>query len=136
MRDESVPVKQLMTTELLTVSLDLGILEAADIMLDEEVGSLIVVDSEGQLAGVLTSTDFVKLTSESDVAGDTTVSDHMSENVITVSAADSIQEAAVKMIRQDIQHLPVLDSDSDMIGMLSTTDLTGYLTYTGSQGTE
>ena len=51
MRNESVPVKQLMTTELLTVSPDLGILEAADIMLDEEVGSLIVVDSEGQLAG-------------------------------------------------------------------------------------
>ena len=40
------------------------------------------------------------------------------------------------MITNGIQHLPVTDNDDEMIGMLSTTDITNHLTYAGSAGTE
>jgi len=39
------------------------------------------------------------------------------------------------MITRQIQHLPVVDEE-EVVGMLSTTDLTAHLTYMDSSGTE
>jgi CBS domain-containing protein len=53
----------------------------------------------------------------------------MSESVVTVGTGDSIRDAAAKMISDDIEHLPVVDEDGTVAGMLSTTDLTAHLAY-------
>jgi Predicted signal-transduction protein containing cAMP-binding and CBS domains len=59
----------------------------------------------------------------------------MTEDVTTTKPQKSIQDAAVKMITQKIQHLPVVE-DQEVVGMLSTTDLTTHLTYMDSSDTE
>jgi len=48
---DNTPVEKLMSTDLLTVTPDTDISEAAAILLDEGVGSLIVLDTEENLAG-------------------------------------------------------------------------------------
>jgi len=63
-----------------------------------------------------------------DDVAETTVEDLMTESVVTVSADDSIRDAAAKMIAENIQHLPVEDEDG-VLGMLSATDLTAQLSY-------
>lgn len=131
----NTPVEKLMSTDLLTVTPDTDINEAADILLNEGVGSLIVMDAENQLAGVLTSTDFVAVVSVGQAPYAATVGDYMTEAVLTVSATATLHDAAVKMIRDDIQHLPVAGDDNEIVGMLSATDLTAQLTYMGSSGT-
>ena len=60
----------------------------------------------------------------------------MTEDVLTVPSTASLYDAAVKMIRQDVQHLPVTGEKSEIVGMLSATDLTAQMTYMGSSGTE
>lgn len=133
---ENTPVEKLMSTDLLTVTPDTEIKEAADILLDEGVGSLIVIDAEDQLAGVLTSTDFVAIVSAGQAPYTATVGDYMTEDVLTVSATATLHNAAVKMIRDDIQHLPVAGDGNEVVGMLSATDLTAQLTYMSSSGTD
>ena len=121
-----IPVTQLMSSDLVTASPDMPVDAAGDTLLDHGVGSLLVTDDAGELAGILTSTDFVAMVT-ADTA-ETTVEDLMTEPVVTVSTDDSIRDAAAKMIAENIQHLPVEDEDG-VLGMLSATDLTAQLSY-------
>jgi len=136
MEIEAVPVEQLMTTDLVTVTPDEGVETAASTILEKEAGSLVALDDDGQLSGILTCTDLTELVSDGAVPADATVDDYMTEDVTTTEPDESIQDAAVKMITRQIQHLPVVDGDDEVVGMLSTTDLTAHLTYMDSSGTE
>ena len=136
MEIEAVPVEQLMTTDLVTVTPEEGVETAASTILEKEAGSLVALDDDGQLSGILTCTDLTELVSDGAVPADATVDDYMTEDVTTTEPDESIQDAAVKMITRQIQHLPVVDGDDEVVGMLSTTDLTAHLTYMDSSGTE
>ena len=136
MEIEAVPVEQLMTTDLVTVTADEGVESAAGTILEKEAGSLVALDDDEQVAGILTCTDLAELVSDGAVPADATVGDYMTEDVTTTDPEESIQDAAVKMLTGQIQHLPVVDSDDTVVGMLSTTDLTAHLTYMDSSGTE
>jgi len=124
-----------MTTDLVTVTADEGVESAAGTILEQEAGSLVALGDDGHISGILTCTDLTELVSDGSVPGDATVGDYMTEDVTTVDPEESIQDAAVKMITRQIQHLPVVD-DGEVVGMLSTTDLTAHLTYMDSSGTE
>ena len=133
---DNTPVEKLMSTTLVTTTPGTDITEAANTLLDDGVGSLIVLDGEGQLTGVLTSTDLVTIVSTDQPPRTGTVADYMTEEVLTISSTATLHDAAVKMIQEDIQHLPVSEDDNEIVGMLSATDLTAQLTYMGSSGTD
>jgi CBS domain-containing protein len=124
---EDIFVGRVMSTQVVTVPPETPIEEAADRLLRESIGSLVVVDEDDQAQGILTSTDFVRVVAEGESSDETTVLDHMSENVATVTAQDDIEEAADKFITYDIHHLPVTDDHEGVIGMLSTADLAAYI---------
>lgn len=121
---EGVPTEQLMTRDIVTVSPETGVEEAVNILIEKNIGSLGVVDDDGNLAGVITSNDFLHAISDGDY-GDVTIDEFMTEEVVTIKPDESIQTAAAKMITNGISHLPVED-DEGIIGMLSTTDITAY----------
>jgi CBS domain-containing protein len=121
---EGTPAEQLMTSDIATVSPDVAAEKAVTILLEEDIGSLVVTDDDGHLAGIITSNDFLETVSELDAAG-ATVAELMSDEVFTISPDDSIQTAAARMIANGISHLPVED-DTGVVGMISTTDITAY----------
>ncbi|WP_324665436.1 CBS domain-containing protein [Haloarcula sediminis] len=116
-----------MSENLVTTTPDVPIAAAGTTLLEEAVGSVLVLDDEDELVGILTSTDFVDLVS-TDGATDATVASYMTDEVVTVGVDDSVRDAAAKMISEDIQHLPV-EGDEGVVGMLSATDLTEHLSY-------
>jgi CBS domain-containing protein len=120
-------VGRLMTEDVITVTPDTPVETAASILLEESIGSLIVVDENDQLAGILTSTDFVRIVKESKPKAETMVQRYMTEDVMTTSAQESIRDAADNLLDNGIHHLPVVDEESRVIGILSTTDLTAYI---------
>lgn len=124
---DDIFVARLMSSGTITVSPDTLVEDAAETLLDRQIGSLVVVDGSNQVRGILTSTDFVRIVRDSKPKAKTTVERYMTDQVVTVEAQDSIRDAADKMITYDIQHLPVVDDEEGVIGMLSTTDLTAYL---------
>jgi CBS domain-containing protein len=125
MEIKDLSVSRLMTSDLITVSPETRIEDAGDTLIERDVGSLLVLDSDGELAGILTGTDFVGLVS-SDVSA---VEQCMTADVVTVGEDDSVRDAAAKMIANDVQHLPVVGSDDGVVGMISATDLTAHLSY-------
>jgi CBS domain-containing protein len=124
---DDIFVARLMSSGTISVSPDTLVEDAAKKLLDKQIGSLVVVDGTNQLRGILTSTDFVRIVRDSKPKAKTTVERYMTDQVVTVEAQDSIRDAADKMITYNIHHLPVVDDEEGVIGMLSTTDLTAYL---------
>lgn len=124
---DDIFVAQLMTSDLHTATPDTHVEDAAGTILDHDIGSLVVVDGAGHLAGILTRTDFVRIVAERQPKDDTPVSAYMSTGVVTASAETSIRDAADAMIEHEIHHLPVVDDDGGVIGIVTTTDLAAYL---------
>jgi len=124
---DDIFVARLMTTDVVTCRPTTLVEDAAQQLLEKDIGSLVVVDEDGHLAGILTTTDFVEIVSKSEPKADTTVERYMSTNVSTATAQESIQDAADRMLDLSVHHMPVVDEDEGVIGMLSTSDLAGYL---------
>jgi CBS domain-containing protein len=124
---EDIFVGRVMSSGIHTVDPDTPIEEAAAVLLEERIGSLVVTDDENQPTGIVTKTDFVRLVAHDDPAETTTVDDQMSGEVVTLDAQDHLQKAADLFITYNIHHLPVVDDTEGVIGMLSTTDLTSYM---------
>lgn len=124
---DDIFVARLMSSDLRTVSPDTLVEDAAGLMLECDIGSVVVVDDRNELQGILTSTDFVRIVAERKPKDRTPVSEYMTTDVVTAGAQDPIQDAADRMLEQGCHHLPVVDETEGVIGMLSTTDITAYV---------
>lgn len=124
---EDIFVGRLMSSPIQTVTEDTPMEEAASVMVEHGISSVVVVDDANDLVGIVTATDFVAIAADGDITRDRPVSDYMSTDLVTVTADEPIATAANRIVRNDIHHVPVVDDTAGVIGMLSTTDLTAYL---------
>ncbi len=124
---DDIFVARIMSSSVHTVSPDTLVEDAGNLMLEEDIGSVMVVAEDNQLAGILTTTDFVQIVAERKPKDQTPVSTYMTRDVITVSAQDGIRDAADVMVEHGFHHTPVVDEDEGVIGMLTTSDLASYL---------
>jgi CBS domain-containing protein len=98
------------------------VLDAAQIMNDHKIGSVIVMH-ENRMAGILTERDILTrvVARKADPAA-TRVSDVMTREVLTCRPTTRLNEARLVMRERRIRHLPVLDGER-VIGMVSIGDL-------------
>jgi CBS domain-containing protein len=134
-------VAQLMATPVETVSEDAPIRDAAARMFDARVGSLVVVAGDAATAntdtetaaddvvGILTATDVVGIVADGTDAGDGTVAGYMTPDPVTIGPDVSIRSAADRMLEHGVHHVPVLEDDA-LVGVITTTDLTAFLSTT------
>ncbi|MFC4248930.1 CBS domain-containing protein [Natribaculum luteum] len=126
---DDIFVARLMSTDLHTVSPDTLVEDAGEAMLENGIGSVVVVDEDERLEGILTTTDFVEIVAESHPKAQTSVSRYMTTDVVTTHAQASIRDVADTMIEHGFHHLPVVDEEEGVIGMVTTTDLAAYLSH-------
>ncbi|GGN85540.1 hypothetical protein GCM10009030_02130 [Haloarcula pellucida] len=124
---DDIFVGRLMSSPVTTVSAETPAETAAELMLEEGISSVVVVDDDDQLAGILTSTDFVAIAAADESTGTLSVADYMTTDVVTTTANESIESVADLLIEHGIHHVPVVDDTEGVVGMLTTTDLTAYL---------
>ena len=88
----------------------------------KHVGSAIVLDAAGALAGIFTERDILHaLGSDFDAAAHT-VEEWMSKDPATIEAVSSVPAAIERMLEGGFRHLPVLD-DGALVGVVSLRDL-------------
>jgi CBS domain-containing protein len=126
---EDVFVGSLMSSPVHTVGGDATLREAAALLLDHDVGSAVVVDDAGRLDGILTATDFVTVVADGrgDYDPATNVVTAMSTDVVTTTVNDTVEAAADLMIDSGHYHLPVVDADGVVVGVITSHDLTAYV---------
>lgn len=125
-------VVDLMTTEVISVSPEGAIRDAARLMFRNRVSGLPVIDGANQLIGIITEADFLRLEvareEDAEPAPVETVGEVMSRGVVTVDPAMSIYEAAKIMVVQDIKRLPVVDPEDRLLGIISRADIVSLFT--------
>jgi CBS domain-containing protein len=116
-------VKDLMTTDVVTVPQDATLRAAAERLLTEDVGSVIVVDEETNLAGMVTETDTLRAAYETDAPlSEIAVADLSHPAVVTTTPDRTIQHVARTMADEGVKKVPVVDG-IDLVGMITLTDI-------------
>lgn len=123
---DDVFVGSLMSSPVHTVRADTSLRDAGSLMRDHGIGSVIVVDDDDRLEGILTATDFVSVVAEAEADPEATVASAMSTDLVTTTASESIQTVADLIVEHGFHHVPVVD-DGTVIGVITTTDLTAYI---------
>lgn len=103
-----------------------SIREAAQIMSEKEVGSIIIVGREHQPLGIVTDKDFRKKVVTGRYPLGNPVKEIMSSPVITSRADVSMADVQIKMIRHKINHLCLTENgevNSAVVGIVSEHDL-------------
>ena len=122
MSDET-PVSDIMSSPVITVTQETTIAEAASVLAEEHVGSLIVGDEI--IEGIVTETDIVRAVGgELDLAS-TPVSEIMSDPVVTIRPHEAVRTAGERMGHNGVKKLPVTE-DGEPVGIVTTTDLAHF----------
>ena len=115
-----------MSTDLHTVTPDTLVEDAAAVLLENDISSVLVVDDDGDLVGILTSTDFVDIVAKSQPKAETTVERYMTRDPITAGAQDDVAAVAATMLEHGFHHVPVVDGETP-IGIITTSDFAAYV---------
>ena len=116
-------VRDLMHRGIELASPDTPIAKLAKTMLEKDVGA-IPVGKNGQLLGMVTDRDITirAVASGKDIAN-LTAQDVMTKGVVCCRDSDNVKNAVHTMEAKQIRRLPVIDENSQLVGMLSLGDI-------------
>jgi CBS domain-containing protein len=133
-------IRDLMTTDVVTVTPDTTLKDAAALLVERRISGLPVVDASGRVLGVLSEADILVkeggekrregmlawLFERDDVLEDklaaTTVGEAMSAPAVTVRSNAPVHKAAARMVEEGINRLRVVD-DGTLLGIVTRADL-------------
>ena len=126
-------VKDIMTSDVVTVGEDQSMLEAREILRGKNLVSLPVTDDLKRIRGIITVDDIGKA-SPSDsstlsryeanyLLGRLKVKDVMRRTVVTVDADDTIELVAYKLYKYRVNALPVVNKENRLCGIVSRSDI-------------
>lgn len=111
-----------MTTSVVTAAPSATVGEVAELMRERNVGSVVLVDDDGRLTGVLTDRDLALSVLAAGRDGSDHAHDHASAPVIAGTADMDVEAAAELMTTHGIRRLPIVDGDH-LSGIVTLDDL-------------
>ncbi|MCK5445500.1 MAG: CBS domain-containing protein [Rhodospirillaceae bacterium] len=117
-------IADIMATQLVTFSPETDIHKAIHVLLEKRLSGAPVVDNDGNLVGVISKKDCLKIVFASGYHQDHggRVDEYMSNNVQTLSGDTDIISAAEHFINSEFRRFPVL-SDGRLVGQVSRHDV-------------
>lgn len=115
--------KDIMKTNVVTVPPSTPVVEAATIMREENIGSLVVVGVDKRLLGIITDRDIVvSVVANGKSPLDVSVGEVMTSQLITVQENESVFEILRVLGKNSIRRVPVLRRGR-LVGIVSVDDL-------------
>jgi len=139
-------VKDIMCSDVVTIDAGDTVHEALTLMGENRVSALPVVDRRNRCVGILSTSDLVDMTRDVDYdlyhldmvdstsrrymldklahsLGSESVQSFMTESVTMISEEATLAKATREMLRNRVHHLPVVDDQEQLIGIISTIDV-------------
>ena len=110
--------------EVKTIRPNVSIAEALRRLRAEGIGSLVVSENGTNLAGILSDRDILNAIADHgiDILGES-VRGVMAEKVFTCSRDDRVSAIMALMTKRRIRHVPVVEEDGRLCGMISIGDV-------------
>jgi CBS domain-containing protein len=140
-------VKDIMTTELITVSPETEIVQATELLLENRINGVPVTDETGKLVGILCQSDLIaqqkklpipsfftllngliplisdkQLEKQIQKIAAITVAEAMTPNPVTVQPDMNIEEVAALMVDRNFHTIPVVD-EGELVGIVGKEDM-------------
>ena len=118
-------VEQIMTTHVSALLPEDSLVEAAQLMLDRQIATVVVVENE-TIVGIVSELDYLRRLFDGssvipDACAQQQVADHMATDLVTTSPDKNVFSLLREMARK-IHHLPVV-KDGKLVGILSDHDV-------------
>jgi CBS domain-containing protein len=152
----TTPVRDVMTSKVVTMTPDQTFEAAADVLAEHKIGAVPVIDAGGKLVGLLRDEDLIVsegnlhaptwfnfLGAEFPMPGESkkfeaelqrmtaaNVEQLMTTEFETVTLDETLADAATKMHDADVTHLPVVDADGTLVGIIARGDIVRHLAQT------
>jgi CBS domain-containing protein len=118
---EKDTIGEVMTTYMLTLSPQHKTIDALDAMIQNDIGSVPIVD-HGELVGIITERDIVKEITKSFDYLERKLSDTSRRPMITVTPSTPLWEAFALLLKNKIRRLPVVENGR-LVGIVTERDL-------------
>jgi CBS domain-containing protein len=116
-------ISELMTENPRTVRADQTVVEAAQIMRDDDVGLVPIIDGD-RLVGTVTDRDItVRVVAHERDPRSTTAREVASTDVVTVDPQQELDEALRLMAQHQVRRLPVVEEDGRLVGIVAQADV-------------
>lgn len=113
--------------EILTFDASTTIAEAVDEMCKNNYGAVLITDDENKLLGIFTERDLLRrVCAERMDLEKTTLGDVMTTNIRTADIDDMVSASLRRMSQGRFRHMPVIDEDGNLKGLLSQGDFVAY----------
>ena len=145
-------VKDLMTTDVVTIGSEGSLKDVAKILAERRISGVPVVDAERRVLGVVSEADILyKAKGPDEKAGGflgwlllegveadakltaRTAGEAMTTPVISVGPERAVAEAAAKMVEYGVNRLPVVDDEGKLVGLVSRADIVRAFTRTDAE---
>jgi CBS domain-containing protein len=113
-------------SQVFTTGKSATVLEAALVMNEHRIGALVVLE-DGRVAGMFTERDVLRrVVADRRDPATTPVAEVMTHEIVVCTPATPLEEARGVMKNRRIRHLPVVDGDHRLLGMVSIGDLNAH----------
>ena len=111
--------------DLLEIDADASVFEAVQLMVEMNVGSLLVTEG-GEITGIVTERDYLRRAAlEGRPDKETTVREIMSSPLLVATPETTVDECMALMTDRRIRHVPVVE-DGKVVGLVSIGDLVKF----------
>jgi len=112
----------MMLTKVITASPSMTVKKTIKTLYEKHVGCVVSIDKEKKCIGIFTERDAIRLVAEN-VELDQPLGNVMTKNVITIQEDSSINEVIRTIQTHSIRHLPVVNKEDKLVGLLSVRAL-------------
>jgi CBS domain-containing protein len=110
--------------DVVAISKTATIAEAAKLLTDKRIGALVVRDGKDGLSGIFSERDLVQAIAQGAAAAlAQPVGDHMTPDPQTCGESDTVESVMETMTHGRFRHVPVLDGEHKLCGMISIGDV-------------
>jgi len=111
-----------MTEHVVTAKPSDSLSRVAAQMEQHKIGSVVILQNR-RAVGILTERDFSRIARQGTTHGGDRVGHHMTKPVVTVRSDTSLADVIKLMRKKHVRHLPVLNRERRLVGMISSRDV-------------
>jgi CBS domain-containing protein len=114
-------IRNVMLKRVVTAKPNITVKKAIEMLFKRHVGAIVVTDDNKKCVGIFTERDAIRVVAQ-EIPFNTPLKKVMTKNVVTISIDATFEESRRLIIARRIRHLPVVNSEGRLAGLVVVRD--------------